>query len=81
VPDETSGQYLKYRVKVTGEQEDLVFLKSLKTDRWWMKVPMPSAKRNTYRRHQMVSCAYSDYLDACGDELPDLWLKTYRKFL
>lgn len=81
VPSDKGKNYLKYRVNISEEEEEIVFYKSLKTDRWWINVPYPSSQGNKYRRHQMVPCSYVDYLEACGDQMPDLWLKTYRKFL
>ena len=81
VPKPSDENYLKYRVPVTGADDDLIFYKSLRTDRWWMLVPYPDAKSNRYRRLNMVPCSYQDYLIAGQDELPELWVKTYRKFL
>lgn len=80
-PSDKEKNYLKYRVNISEEEEDIVFFKSLKTDRWWINVPYPVSKGNRYKRHQMVPCSYVDYLEACEDQMPDLWLKTYRKFL
>ncbi len=80
-PVDGDANYLRYRVSVSGNEEDLIFLKSVKTDRWWMKVPFPATRKNTYKRHQMVSCSYNDYTQACRNEIPELWLNTYRKFL
>ncbi|MGB0391051.1 MAG: formimidoylglutamase [Salibacteraceae bacterium] len=80
-PSPNDKNYLKYRVPVTGTDEDVVFYKSLRTDRWWMLVPYPETKSTRYRRLNMVPCSYQDYLIAGQDELPDLWVKTYRKFL
>lgn len=80
-PSPNDKNYLKYRVPVTGTDEDVVFYKSLRTDRWWMLVPYPESKNTRFRRLNMVPCTYQDYLTAGQDELPDLWVKTYRKFL
>ena len=81
VPSPNDSNYLKYRVPVAGVDEDVVFYKSLRTDRWWMMVPYPGSKSTRYRRLNMVPCTYDDYLVAGQDELPELWVKTYRKFL
>lgn len=81
VPTPSDRNYLKYRVPVTGTDEDVIFYKSLRTDRWWMLVPYPDSKSTRFRRLNMVPCSYSEYLVAGQDELPDLWVKTYRKFL
>lgn len=81
MPRANDSNFIKYRVPVEGADEDMVFYKSLRTDRWWMSVPYPDAKSNRYKRLNMVPCSYQDYLVAGQDELPDLWVKTYRKFL
>ncbi len=81
VPSPSDRNYLKYRVPVTGADEDVIFYKSLRTDRWWMLVPYPDSKSSRFRRLNIVPCSYSEYQVAGQDELPDLWVKTYRKFL
>ncbi len=80
-PKPSDHKFLKYLVPVSGADEDVVFYKSLITDRWWMLVPYPDNKSVKYRRLNVVPCSYTDYLVAGQDELPDLWMKTYRKFL
>lgn len=81
MPRSNDQNFLKYRVPVEGSEEDLIFFKSIRTDRWWMNVPYPEVKSNKFRRLHMVPCSYQDYLVAGQDDLPDLWVKTYRKFL
>lgn len=81
VPKPNDSNFLKYRVPVSGADEDLVFYKSLRTDRWWMLVPYPDSKSSRYRRLNMVPCSYDEYQISGQDELPELWVKTYRKFL
>jgi len=44
---------------------DTVFLKSKKTGRWWMQLP----------GKDFVPCAYSDYLLASNNEIPERWLR------
>lgn len=80
-PKSSDQQFLKYLVPVSGTDQDVVFYKSISTDRWWMLVPYPDEKSSRYRRLNMVPCSYQDYLAAGQDDLPDLWMKTYRKFL
>ncbi len=69
------------RYRVTGEhfEQEIVFYKSDRSDRWWMDVPYPADKRIRFERHHMVPCTYKDYQLASSGELPDLWWKTYRK--
>jgi formiminoglutamase len=78
--------YMKYRVAIPqpittgqGEGHEIVFYKSLKTDRWWMEVPFKVADKAKFERHHLVSCSYDDYLLACSEEMPDRWWQTYQK--
>lgn len=80
-PKSSDQQFLKYLVPVSGTEQDVVFYKSISTDRWWMLVPYPDEKSSRYRRLNMVPCSYQDYIAAGQDDIPDLWMKTYRKFL
>lgn len=72
-------EYLKYTVTIEEGQEEIVFYKSEKSDRWWMEVPYPSNMNMKFKRHMMVPCTYDDYERACENELPDRWLLTYQK--
>ena len=40
-PKCTTDDYLRYVVDLPGEQHEIAFYKSPKSDRWWMDVPMP----------------------------------------
>jgi formiminoglutamase len=81
--------YMKYRVAIPqpltsseGSGHELVFYKSLKTDRWWMEVPFnPKGKgdKSKFERHHLVPCSYEDYLLACSEEMPDRWWQAYQK--
>lgn len=81
IPSDGEQNYLRYRVSVNDVEEGIVFYKSLKTDRWWMNVPFPTKRGNRYKRHQLVPCDYDDYQIACNDEMPELWIRTYQKFM
>jgi hypothetical protein len=73
--------FLKYRVPLKDDEFQLVFYKSLNTDRWWMEVPVPPQYANKYRKHHMVPCDYNDYMIATNDDLPERWWKAYKKML
>ncbi len=64
-----SGRFIKYHVRLTDLADDLVFVKSNLTDRWWMELTS-SDNQNHY-----VACAYDDYLRANRNEVPDKWVK------
>lgn len=78
-PLSSSKNYIKYKVVLSNSDEDLIFIKSQKTDRWWMKVPYPPSEKIKFERHHLVPCDYNDYKIALEDEMPDLWIKTYKK--
>jgi arginase family enzyme len=69
--------YLKYIVPL--EEEELVFYKSDKTDRWWIEIPFISDGSNKLKRNTLLSCSYDEYLTACNQELPERWWKAQRK--
>lgn len=78
-PVSSKKDYVKYRVAIKDHQNELIFYKSLKSDRWWMDVPYPAGRNKKYQRHQVVPCSYSDYQMACEEEVPDKWWRTYQK--
>jgi len=69
--------YLKYIVPLDDEQ--LVFYKSDKTERWWIEIPYVSNGNNKLKRNTLLPCSYEDYLGACNQELPERWWKAQRK--
>lgn len=66
--------YIPYIVSMKDEDHELVFLKSRKSDRWWLKVPLSGKRKPNYI---LVPCSYRDYEIACRNEIPDRWLKAY----
>jgi arginase family enzyme len=78
-PIGSKKDYFKFTVHVEEFQEDLVFYKSNKSDRWWMEVSYPGQKGSMYDRHHLVPCDKDDYNLAMKNEIPDLWWKTYQK--
>lgn len=78
-PTRDSVDYTKYRVAMKDHKHEIVFYKSLKSDRWWMDVPYPPNKKLKFERHHLVPCSYSDYQMACQEEMPDRWWQTFQK--
>ena len=72
------SQYITYRANLKDGSHELVFVKSKKSDRWWMQVPYPTGLSKNERYH-LVPCRYEDYLIANSGEMPDLWWRTYQK--
>lgn len=77
-PLSPKSQYLIYKTSLTHDEHELVFVKSKKSDRWWMQVPYPTGGSKNERFH-LVPCRYDDYQTAVSGEMPDLWWRTYQK--
>ena len=76
-PFGSRANYLKYIVPL--ENEELVFYKSDKTDRWWIEIPYVVEGSNKLKRNTLLPCSYEEYLCACNQELPERWWKAQRK--
>lgn len=73
------SDYIKYIVPI--EDEELVFFKSNKTERWWIEIPNPSGLHTKLKRNTLLPCSYEEYLAACDHEIPERWWKAQRKNL
>ena len=72
--------YLRYVVDLPGEQHEIAFFKSPKSDRWWMDVPMPNADPSTPNQGGLlVPCTHDEYIEASEGSLPDRWWRTFQK--
>lgn len=78
-PMGSKKDYTKFIVHQESQQNELVFYKSPRSDRWWMEVPYPGKEGAKYERHHLVPCNFEDYEAAMKNEMPDLWWKTYQK--
>jgi len=77
-PLNPKSQYLIYKTSLKHDEHELVFVKSKKSDRWWMQVPYPAGGSKNERFH-LVPCQYDDYKTAVSGEMPDLWWRTFQK--
>ena len=67
--DSNSGRFIKYHVRITDLEEDLIFVRSNLTERWWIELTDEN-NSNIY-----VACSHDDYLKANRNEVPDRWVK------
>ena len=67
--ESSSGRFIRYHVRVTDLEDDLIFIKSNLTDRWWIEIPTEQDET------QYVACTHEDYLKANINEVPDRWVK------
>jgi formiminoglutamase len=68
-----TGRFIKYHVRVTDLDDDMIFVKSNLTDRWWMELSSDD-NESIY-----VACSHEDYLKANRNEVPDRWVKAFEK--
>jgi len=73
------NNFVEFKVHMPDNQEEIVFYKSQRTDKWWMKVPYAGGADGNLGRHHLVPCNYSEYEQATQGELPDMWWKTFQK--
>ncbi|MFN4026576.1 MAG: formimidoylglutamase [Flavobacterium sp.] len=76
-PFGTKENYLKYIVPL--ENEELVFYKSNKTDRWWIEINFFAGQHNKLKKNTLLPCSHEEYLAACNHEIPERWWKAQRK--
>lgn len=69
-----SGHFTKYHVKLSGTDEDLVFVRSNITERWWIELKV-AGNENKY-----IACSYEDYLTANRNEVPERWIKAMERY-
>lgn len=75
-PFGSRDNYIKYIIPL---EEELVFYKSNKTDRWWIEIPFISDLNNKLKKSTLLPCSYEEYLGACNQEIPERWWKAQRK--
>ena len=72
--------YLRYVVDLPGEEHEIAFFKSPKSDRWWMDVPMPHPDTSESNRGSLlVPCTHEEYVEASQGSLPNRWWRTFQK--
>jgi len=76
-PFGTRENYLKYIVPM--ENDELVFYKSNKTDRWWIEINFFAGQHNKLKKNTLLPCSHDEYLLACNQEIPERWWKAQRK--
>ena len=58
-----ADQFLEFNVTIN--QQYTLFLKSKRTNRWWMQLP----------NKNFLPCTYEDYLKASRNEIPERWMR------
>lgn len=60
-----SGRFIKYHVRVTDLEDDLIFVRSSLTERWWIEL------NDSNNNKVYIACSHDDYLKANRNEVPD----------
>lgn len=74
-PESENKNFKTFIVGHSDLDYEIIFYKSLITERWWMEIPNPKNEGDP----MLVSCSYSDYKASSEQEVPDLWWKSFQK--
>jgi len=74
-PEKDTDLFHRKVVQMGEDGQELVFLLSKKTGRWWLEVP--NSKDPARPVH--IACSTEDYVLACKGEIPIKWLFYYQK--
>ena len=72
-----TADFQKYTVLV--DDQELIFLKSLKSSRWWVEIPFLQNSNNKLEDHSLLPCMHQDYVDASNGVVPERWYKAQKK--
>ncbi|MEO6833031.1 MAG: formimidoylglutamase [Chitinophagaceae bacterium] len=61
------NEFSEFHVRFTAN--DTLFLKSRRTNRWWIELP----------GGKFIPCTFGDYQMACNDEIPERWLRAQER--
>lgn len=68
--------FSKKIVSMGQNGEEISFITSYNTGRWWMEIPAGPSGENT-----IIPCSAKDYQMACSGEIPLRWLFFYQKYI
>ena len=72
----SSKNLKRFYVKSPIPNVELVFIKSISTDKWWMELP---GTKKTESKPFLIACTYNDYKLASKGDVPDRWLKILKR--
>lgn len=76
---ETLTNLKKFFVPIHGGATEIIFVKNLRTDRWWMEVPYQDSLGKLDGRMELIPCSEKDYQTAQLDEIPERWWMAHHK--
>ncbi|MFP4557250.1 MAG: arginase family protein [Bacteroidales bacterium] len=66
----------KFYIKSPIPNVNLVFLHNISNDTWWMEIIHPT---NEGKEHVFIACSYNDYRMASNGDVPDRWMRVWKK--
>lgn len=82
LPEKNKKDFVRFRVFLDEYKEELFFLKSKKTDRWWIQIPPKDDEdEEASNPNRYVPCSYEDYQTALQQEIPERWMKLQQKLM
>ncbi len=61
------GTHTRYTVPISHHDQDLIFYKSKRSEKWWLEIHQDNQTGNPL----VMPCSYHDYKRATGGEIPD----------
>ncbi len=74
--DPTLGRVKKFYVKSPIPNVNMVFLKNISTQTWWIEVPIAKGDDS---KNTLLACSQNDYKMATKGDVPDRWLRAIRR--
>jgi arginase family enzyme len=69
--------FQKFTVLV--DSQELIFIKSIRSSRWWVEIPFVQNSNNKLEEHSLLPCMHQDYIDATKGLIPERWFKAQKK--
>ncbi len=63
------NEFIRYHIRFV--EYETQFMKSKRTNRWWMELPDKS----------WIPCSYADYIQACNNEISERWLREQERLV
>ncbi|MCO5233688.1 MAG: formimidoylglutamase [Chitinophagales bacterium] len=79
-PIVSEKNFQKFIINLESSVNEIIFLKSKKSDRWWFHIPIINTGNTKKKIYKMIPCSYSDYLTAVNNEIPEKWEKAFSRY-
>jgi arginase family enzyme len=65
-----------FYVKSTIPNVEFVFIQNTINDSWWIELP---ATEKSQGKPTLIACSYNDYIKASNGDIPERWLRAWKK--